>query len=431
MPSGAFWYAVQNDEDSWISGTFDPSTGAAGAQGSFNAEDVESATVGPDGSFWVNNEGPLDCYASIAGGNAVESGFYPTAADGDEIYPVNIAVDSSGNLWYDGYDYSWDGDGQPPEYVGYFPTSACSIPESVPPAQFTLAGDYADYYTSMALLPNNGGVAVVSGYYYAAPTGMYIVNKSGPSTVNSVPALLSGSVGTSIAVDPAGTAYAAFSSNDPAVADIERLSNGGTSSSTLVTLPATPLPSSGPPGPYPIALNAFSATNAAADRLMYADTNYAAIGLVEFVQSSPMPLLAGLPNAAEIFGTAYSAKGGEYALDQDANANLDVARVLPTTTWAINAQIGGTCNQQGLLSIIERGDSGPFTVTAGGGVTAAAVPGTDHDYWLSLGNATSFTVTVTDAHGRSETFPVTSAQTEFCGTMHRRPRHVRRPARVR
>ena len=107
----------------------------------------------------------------------------------------------------------------------------------------------------------------------------------------------------------------------------------------------------------------------------------------------------------------------------DANSNLNIVRVMPTKTWSVpNISLNSACRSAALLTILERGDSGPFTVSIPGGVvTATQVPGADHEFWLAASGTVSFTATVTDAHGRTESFNVTSTPSDVtCGAAHRR-----------
>jgi len=111
-------------------------------------------------------------------------------------------------------------------------------------------------------------------------------------------------------------------------------------------------------------------------------------------------------------------------LDMDASENLNLVRILPTKTWSVpNISLNSGCGSSALLTILERGDSGPFTVSipATSGVSATQLPNADHDFWLSASGTVSFTATVTDAHGRQEQFNVTSTPSYVtCGLAHRR-----------
>ena len=414
--SGQFVYIAEGS--TWNIGTFSPSTATAGALSQLTtASDIISVAQGPGGAIWVDDNGPIDCYNS-SGGAAVVSGIYPVVAgNGDAIYPVAITIDSANNLWYVGYDNV----STPQMYAGYFNVSTgCANPNPNPPVeQFTLSGDTADYWASLTSLPG-GGAAMATSYYYGF--GVYTMTTSSPSTISIVPPALGSAEGYGIAADAAGTVYAGFSSG---TSDVETLASGASSLNTLLDLAPVPA-GSGVPNPEPSGLNVFSPSGGAADRAEYTDRDYSALGLIESVPASPMPILVSLPNSADPFQAAYSTKGGEYILDMDANENLNIVRVMPTTTWSVpNLALNSACGSTALLTILERGDSGPFTLTFPGNagtVTATQLPGADHDFYLSVpGTAASFTAMVTDAHGRSESFNVTSTpSTVTCGLAHRR-----------
>ncbi len=423
--TGPFWFASYIGSG-WITGTFDPSTATAGAQGSLLdiGSTVEGVAMAPNGNLWVNDYGPLACYASIAGGTPIVNGLYPWTSGGDEIYPFGITFDTSGNLWYVGYDVEYDG--PPPSYVGYVNASAnCAPSPSSPTAQFTLNGDIEEQSTNITPLAAGNGVAIVSYSPYDMPNPLFLVTTSSPATVSGYPSVLSGSYqyGAGVAVDGAGNAYGMFYNTGGPAADVEKLASGGSALTSLLLLP--PVPATPAPAAQPTGLQAFSPNGGAADRMEYVDTNYQALGLIESIPASPMPILVSLPNSADAFQAAYNGNGGEYVLDMDASENLNIVRVMPTKTWSVpNVSLNSACGSTALLTILERGDSGPFTVSIPptSGVTATQLPGADHDFWLSVPNAgSSFTATVTDAHGRQENFNVTSAPSVVtCGAAHRR-----------
>ncbi len=126
--------------------------------------------------------------------------------------------------------------------------------------------------------------------------------------------------------------------------------------------------------------------------------------------------------------TAYNNNGGEYILDSDGSGNLNLTRALPTKTWSVaNLNLGTGCGGTlALLTILERGDSGPFTVSipsADG--SSLQFPDADHDFLLVLASSNStFQATVTDAHGRTQTPTITTTASSFNCTARRRP-HTR------
>ena len=415
---GAFIYLFEANDDEWYLGSFTPSTATSSGYAQLTtASDISSVAQGPSGTVWVDDYGPIDCYNST-GGAAIVSGLYPIDPSNSEpIYPVAIAIDSANNLWYVGYDDY--GEDPPNMYAGYFNVaSGCATPNPNPPvAQFALSGDMADYNASLAAMPG-GGAVMATSYYYGF--GVYAMTTGSMSPIGIIPPALASGLGYGVSVDSAGTTYAGFHSGSRA--DVETLASGGNTLSTLLDLAPTPAASSFP-NPVPSGLEVFSPSSAA-DRAEYTDTNFEALGLVESLPASPMPILVSLPNSVDVFQAAYSAKGGEYVLDMDASENLNIVRAMPTKTWSVpNVSLNNGCGSNALLTILERGDSGPFTITnLPGTVTAMQLPGADHDFWLTVPYAgVSFTATVTDAHGRNETFSVTSAPSEItCGLAHRR-----------
>jgi hypothetical protein len=314
-------------------------------------------------------------------------------------------------------------------YAGYFNVSAgCAATVPSPfQSQFTLSGDngngeFGDESPNLSPIPTGG---VVMGTGPDTTSGIYIITTAGPSTIAPIPPVLAGAFSTyGVAGDNAGNVYAGFWL-DPGSPDIEKLASGGTSLNALLYLPPSPSP---PPFPYPApsgGLNVFSASGAA-DRAMYAEEDYAALGIVESVASSPMPILVSLPTAVSVYATIYNKNGGEYALNSDTSLDLNLTRALPTRTWSVanlNITTLGCAGTTALLTVLERGDSGPFTVTipAADG-TATQFPGADHDFLLQLVSGTgSFQAQVTDAHGRTEPFTITTTQDEIeCGIAHRR-----------
>jgi hypothetical protein len=425
LSSGAFWYAayLQNGND-WITGTFDPATGIPSAPAPLTVTNgVLSAATSTNGNLWIVDafgSGPsmISCYTSpSSGGSPVVSNITPQASNGDALRVSAVTIDSSGNLWYVGYDNV----ATPDMYGGYFNVSSgCAAPNPNPPvAQFSLNGDMADYFAALAPIPGSGAAMIADGEY---GHGVYVMATSSPTALSTVPPVLSSPNGYGIAVDGAGTTYAGFS--EGSTSDVETFAAGAMAMNTLLDLAPNPV-ASGVPNPEPSgALSAFSPTGGAADRMDYTDVAYEALGLIESIPASPMPILVSLPNSAYVLPAAHSSKGAPYVLDMDANENLNIVRVLPTKTWWVpNLSLNSACSSAALLTILERGDSGPFTVNIppASGVTATQLPGADHDFWISASGTVSFAATVTDAHGRQETFNVTSTPSSVtCGLAHRR-----------
>jgi hypothetical protein len=421
LSSGAFWYiAYLQSGNDWVSGTFDPSTGTASAAVPLPlASGVLSATTSSSGNLWIVDafgSGPsaIGCYSSPSSGGSQIVTITPHV-NGDPVRVSAVAVDSLDNLWYVGYD-----DDEGGMYGGYFNVSSgCAVPNPNPPiAQFTLTNNSpADYFPALTPIPGGGAAMIADGEY---GHGVWVMTPTGPTTISPVAPVLSSPDGYGIALDGAGTTYAGFTKGS--TSDIETITSGSATLSTLLDLP--PNPAGALPSPEPsAALNAFSPTGGAADRLEYTDRGYEALGLIESLPASPMPILVSLPNSADVLPAAYNAHGGEYVLDVDANSNFNIVRVMPTKTWSVpNLSLNSACSSAALLTILERGDSGPFTVNipVTSGVTATQLPGADHDFWLSASGTVSFTATVTDAHGRTEAFNVTSTPSGLtCGAAHR------------
>jgi hypothetical protein len=435
--TGSFVYTATNGGSNYI-GTFAPSTQTIGTMATLNGVDeIEGQSAialdNTSGALWIADAGTIDCFSSvssaIAGTAPVVAGMEPVTANNQEQLDVTaVAIDSAQNVWFTGVvagDYGDTGD----TYVGYFPaTSGCSssIP-SPPQAPFFLNDDYDDFYPYV-VAQSGGGIA-----YQADNSGQPALYLMTPSAVVSPPpvnatatSVLGGSAG-GLAIDGAGTLYAAF--NNSSQSDVETLALGGSALSQLLLVP--PASSGSYPPPDPQFLSAFSPAGGAADRLVYSDEDYGAFGLIESVPASPMPILAPISGSNDIYQSAYSSKGGEYAVYTDLNGNLDLARVIPTTTWSVPAtQFVSYCggSTTGLLGIIERGDRGPFTVSYNATPESnQALPGADHDYYTEFASASNLSVQVQDAGGRIETYPISIYNdTGDCGLAHRPSLH-RRP----
>jgi hypothetical protein len=419
LSSGVFWYIAYLEGPGWSSGTFDPSTDTASAAVPLPvASGVLSAATSSTGNLWIvdafgSGSSTMACYTSPSSGSQIVT--ITPYVNGDPVRVSAVAVDSLDNLWYVGYD-----DDEGGMYGGYFNVSTgCAAPNPNPPVpQFTLTNNSpADYYAALTAIPGGGAAMIADGEY---GHGVWVMTPTGPTTVSPVAPLLSSAAGYGIAVDGAGTTYAGFTSGS--TSDVETLASGGSTMAALLDLPPNPVGAL--PNPQPsAALNAFSPVGGAADRLEYTDRGYQALGLIESVPASPMPILVSLPNSAYVLPAAYSSHGGEYVLDMDANSNLNLVRALPTKTWSVpNISLNSACSSAALLTILERGDSGPFNlnIPVTSGVTATQLPGTDHDFWLSASGTVSFTATVSDAHGRTESFNITSTPSSLtCGAAHR------------
>jgi hypothetical protein len=434
IASGALLYASYGPSGNII-GTFDPSTNTVSPPATIaGISEVTGIAVNAAGNVWIaDSQLSINCFTSVASAESGTSPVFatpvqPLAPSEDTLDIFSIAIDNAGNLWYVGSDT-----GSYQTYAGYFSAASCTSPGTNPVAQYTLTGDSYDLFggNNLGVLANASGIAYNANRSDGPTAGLYIANTADvPGTVGPFAPVLPGvTYGGGVGVDGNGAKYAAYLSDGNGTADIEIAQPLGTSMSTLVALP--PTATGVYPYPDPEFVGVFSPSGAAADRLEYTDSDFEALGLVENVAASPLPILVGIPNAVEIWQPAYNAHGGEYVLYLDAGSNLNLARVIPTTTWAApQVNLPSSCNGEGLLTVLERGDSGPFTVSATGGVTSTALPGADHDYWLEFGGATSTTVTVA-AGGRSEnyTFAAPIFDAPNCDLAHRRlKRSIHSPA---
>jgi hypothetical protein len=415
LSSGGQLLYVAYTESNALIGTFAPSTGTVGAPGTLTVtsqDDVEPKAVAVTSSnaVWVLDEYnypvKLDCWPSLAGGTASQSDIqlYDPTGD-DQLYVTAITVDGANNLWYVGYDTST---GQ--EYAGYFPeSSACAAPSSVN-AAYALAGDTYDDSSFVAALAS--GIVFNAGNG-SGSAGLYTVTTTGSNSVS--PAVLGGSsYGGGVGLGANGAAYAAFYNNG-VNADLETMASSGSPLATLLDL--VPTSAVDDLSAYPYGLNVFS-LNGVGDRVNYVDDDFQALGLVGNLQTTPTTMLDALPNAFSAYQSAHSANGGEFVIYQDESQNLNIARVYQTTTWNVPATVigGGGCGSTGLLSINQRApSSGPFTVTLPEPGSATLLPGSNNDYLLDPAESgTPFTMTVTDASGRSETYTVTFNEGEDC-----------------
>jgi hypothetical protein len=417
LSSGALLYVTYTSGNAYI-GTFIPSTATVNAPATLSAAsqdtvEPEGVAVTSSGAVWMLDEyeypNRLDCWTTDAGGASAQAGilFYDPTGE-DQLYPVAITVDGGNNLWYVGYDTVTE-----QQYAGYFAAGSGCVTPSSTNATTALTGDSSDGSPFVAPLSN--GIAYNSNGYNGTG-GVYVVTTSSGGAVSVAPAALgSSSNAGGIGAGADGSTYAAFSTNTNSGGDIEKLPSGGMSLSTLLDLiPSVPVDEY---SAYPYGLSVFS-LNGVADRINYVDSDFEAMGVVGNVQTTPTTMLISLPNVFDVYATAYSAKGGEYALYQDESENLYIARSIQTTTWSIPTTVlsGGECGTSGLLSINQRApSSGPFTITnvpAGG--NTAAFPGTYNDFLITPNTAGPFTITVTDASGRSEQFTMTFNEGDDC-----------------
>jgi len=377
-------------------GTINVSTGTSSAPVTLNGTTPSGFYAMSDGSIWVSDRvnDELLCFPAGSGTatNTVNlSGFMG--------YPSDVTFDGT-KIWASG-----SGSPSPapsPDVVAYAPlTGTCT---SGAFASATLSGDvYSD--NDLLMVPQSGGGVLING---VSDGGAWTVNSSAVVTQLN-PGFVPGyAFGGGVGIDGTGVGYMLFNNESNGV--IMNLANGGTSfSSQTITVPWSQYHG----------LAAFGPNGGAADRIGYADSQNNVLGVVEGPNSAtPITILTTLGNAefaASGQSVAISSKGAGFVLYYDATSSaVMLARAEFTTTWWIPVTTLPYPNN--ILSIDERGDSGPFTVTVVGTAPSclgsiSTVPNTDHDFYIpdtSDSSTCVVTLKVTDKNGRSQTVTVTA-----------------------
>ncbi|MGB6986646.1 MAG: hypothetical protein WBD74_11800 [Candidatus Aquilonibacter sp.] len=393
-------------------GTFTTANNAVSTPITLNGvSSIQAIAAAPNGTLWVEdyngNNDVIDCWSSAAsaagGGAPVTVGIVPLSPNENPMYFQALSVDNANNVWTAGADSVTQQD-----YAGYFSAAGgCPAVAPTPVAQFTLNGDTSDESNWAAPLAN--GMAYV-GY---SPVQLFNITTTGPSSVNPiVPALAAANTAGGVATDGASNVYAAFRSGINENADAEWAASGASSLSSLFSLLPTSSVEEYSAVPYGLAV--FSPTGTTADRLAYVDTNFDALGAADNLHTTPATLLAALPSVDGVFQVAYGGHGALYVLYQGYTTGytLNIARAVNTTTWSqplTSVGSNGGCSEGELVSIDERGNSGPFTLVASPApnVTITALPGSNHDFFFTsnVGSPASMSLTITDVNGRTQTIP--------------------------
>jgi hypothetical protein len=376
-------------------GTFDASTGTSSAPITLNGTTPSGFFTMSDGSIWVSDEvnDELLCF---------------TAGSGTATNTVNLSgfMTYASNVTFDGTKIWASGTGPAPsptpspDIVAYAPLTGTCTTGAL--ASTALGGDiYGD--SGLLMAPQTAGGILIDGL---DDGGAWTVTPSGVATQLN-PGFTPGSgFGGGVSIDGTGVGYFLF--NNTTTSYIMNLASGGNSLSQLVNVPS---------GNIYAGLAAFGPNGGAADRIGYGDRSNAMLGVVEGPNSAtPINILTTLGNAnftAIGQAVAISTKGAGFVVYLDLTSNaVTLARTEFTTTWWIPVT---TLPQRNILSIDERGDSGPFTLTPVGTPpsclgTISTVPGTDHDFYvpdLSGSSTCVVTLKVTDKNGRSQTVTVT------------------------
>ncbi len=372
-------------------GTINVSTGTDSTPITLNGTTPNGFYTMSDGSVWVTDRvnDDLLCYPP---GSGTVSNTVPLS--GTMSYASNVTFDGS-NMWVSGYVTP----APSPDVVAYGPVpTSCSVTLS---GTTTLSNDiYGD--AGLLMAPMSSGGVLING---VEDGGAWTVTSGGVATYLS-PGFTPGSAfGGGVGIDGTGVGYFLF--NNETTGSIMTLSSGGSSLSQLLTVPIAQYRG----------LAAFGPNGGAADRIGYADSQNGVLGVVEGPNSgTPITILTTLGYAEFLnYGqsVAISTKGAGFVVyfDQTSNA-VTLARTEFTTTWWAPVT---TLPLNNILSIDERGDSGPFTVTPVGTPPScfssiAAVPNTDHDFYVQTvsGPTCAVTLKVTDKNGRSQTVNVTA-----------------------
>ncbi|HET7813271.1 MAG TPA: hypothetical protein VFL13_02730 [Candidatus Baltobacteraceae bacterium] len=140
--------------------------------------------------------------------------------------------------------------------------------------------------------------------------------------------------------------------------------------------------------------------------------------------TSTAQILAGVDSAGKSIGGADGvayANGELWVMSygpQQRGGALQIEHAVVTGAWSVlpsqSISLVGTGLQNAqMVGLMENGSSGPFTTTTSNGSCASlqAVPGASHNFYLVGSAAGNCTVTITDAHGRSESIAVTVTST--------------------
>jgi len=405
LPNGGLLYLVTvspTTGPAGLIGTYSPSTNTLSAPAILStAVAPANMALAPNGAFLVlDGISAIDCWtttASALSGAAPANTFaIPPDPSLNPVYAYGLAIDSANNGWLTGYDSST---GQ--TYAAYFAVSStCATPTIAAGNFVTVTGDTYDTSTFLAPLPS-GGIALNShsnGTAYAITTS----GVSGPFT----PALGAGVTPGGAGVGANGTIYQMFYNYVTGGGDLESAPSSGGPLTSVLNLTPQGLAYA---GPAPGGLSVFS-LNGVGDRIAYTDLNYTAFGLIGNLSTTPTTMLTSLPNEpGPLYKTAFDGSGGAFVIYEGSGPSVWLARTFLTKTW--NVPVTSMFSYQlcsselGLLSIDQRAPSaGPFTITAAG-VTSSPMPGNYNDWVITPPNSSPFTLTVTDAGGRTETYP--------------------------
>jgi hypothetical protein len=393
LPNNVIAYVlVANSPGPAQYGTINVSSGTVSAPVTLNGTTPSGFYTMSDGSIWVSDT-VSDSLLCFPAGSSTATATVPLS--GSMTYTSGVTFDGA-KIWVSGSNPS---PAPSPDVVAYGPLAgSCSLTLS---GTAELTGDiYGD--TGLLMAPQSGGGVLINGVHDG---GAWTVTSGGVATYLS-PGFTPGSAfGGGVGIDGTGVGYMLFNNESNGV--IMTIPSGGSSLTQFLTVPQSQYRG----------LAAFGPNGGAADRLGYADAQNDVLGVVEGPNSAtPVTILTTLGYASfPIYGqtVAISTKGAGFVvyLDQTSNA-VTLARTEFTSSWWIPVT---TLPLNNILSIDERGDSGPFTLTPVGTPpsclsTITAVPNTDHDFYINTvsGPTCAVMLKVTDKNGRSQTVNVTA-----------------------
>jgi hypothetical protein len=377
-------------------GTINVSSGTTSTPITLNGTTPSSFYTMNDGSIWVSDTASDSLLCFPAGSGTATS---TVSLSGAMNYASDVTFDGT-KMWVSGVAAT-PAPTPSPDVVAYGNVAGtCSLTLS---GLSTLSGSiYGD--DALLMAPQSAGGVLIDGLDGG---GAWTVNASGAATQLNPGFTPGGGFGGGVGIDGTGVGYFFF--NNGGSGFIMNLPSGGSSLSQLLNVTS---------GNTYAGLAAFGPNGGAADRIGYGDRSNAVLGVVEGPNSAtPITILTTLGNADfNVLGqtVAISTKGAGYVVYLDLTSNaVTLARTEFTTTWWIPVT---TLPQKNILSVDERGDSGPFTLTVVGTAPSClgvigAVAGTDHDFYIPNKSGSStcvVTLKVTDKNNRSQTVTVTA-----------------------
>lgn len=391
-----YTYDVEGGSNSQTAiGHLDPSnpTAATALAMPFTSYDL---TVDHSGNVWLGDysdtvgtrHNALDCYSSLSTTPTSSIALVTPNFSPQPIQPQAVTTDVNGNVWYYGTDPSGN------EWAGWVGPNVCA---SAPPTSTASAQIFDPVFGDFPVdaQPQKGSGTFLLTYY----DGVYAVD-----TVSSPLPLVAptpGNYGGSVGVDPSGNAYVGYANTQ---GNISILPYQGSSFSTTQAMPNYA-------APYGISTDGKTPVS----RFAWGDASNYAIGVGNIGTAPTISNIALTYESGQCYGTFFDTNGDVWGGCSQYNSttsqyNATLVHFVRTSIWTAvvppNPQIyNGTVVP---IAILETGNSGPFTATVSD-PTAATVgtpsPGYEHTIPLTFtaSGSTNLTITVTDAHNRSQT----------------------------